>query len=114
LPCLTLAAANAPGTSLLQLQALGGASLIVNVKPASVNTGHPETLVIIERDNGIGIEVRELVRDGAKAFLIFARSDGTESRVEIDPSKLHAVAKGRIEVDFQYRGGVIKAPQQEV
>ena len=75
---------------------------------------HPETLVIVERDTGIGIETRELVKEGDKAFLIFARSDGTDCRVEIDPSKIRPVSRGRIEVDFQYRGGVIKAPQQEV
>ena len=79
-----------------------------------MSKAHPETLVIVERESGIAIEVRELAREGDKAFLIFARSDGTEARVEIDPSKLRAVSKRRVEVDFQYRGGVIKAPQQEV
>ena len=81
---------------------------------ANKSLGHSETLVIVERDTGIKIQIRELVRAGEKAFLIFERSDGTESRVEIDPSKVRAVAKGRIEADFQYRGGVIRAPQQEV
>ena len=71
----------------------------------------PETLVVVERDTGIGIELRELVREGAKAFLIFARSDGTECRVEVDPSKIRPF---RTRPDFSYRGGVIKAPQQEV
>ena len=75
---------------------------------------HPETLVIVERATGIAIELREVAQEDDKAFLIFARSDGTQTRVEIDRSKLHAVSNRRIEVDFQYRGGVIKAPQQEV
>jgi len=66
---------------------------------------------MVERDTGIGIEMRELVREGDKAFLLFARSDGTDCRVEIDPSKIQPF---RTKVDFQYRGGVIKAPQQEV
>ncbi len=75
---------------------------------------HRETLVIVERESRIAIELREVAREGDKAFLIFARSDGTHARVEIDPSKLRAVSKRRIEVDFDYRGGVIKAPEQEV
>jgi hypothetical protein len=73
-----------------------------------------ETLVIVERDSGLGIEMREVELDGEKADVIFARSDGTEARVPLDPSKLRAVDGGQILVDFQYRGGVIKAPQQEV
>lgn len=73
-----------------------------------------ETLVIVERDSGLGIEIREVEWDGDKADLIFARSDGTEARVSIDSTQLQAVAEGQIQVDFQYRGGAIKAPQQEV
>jgi hypothetical protein len=73
-----------------------------------------ETLVIVERDNGIAMEIREVAHEGGKAFLIFARSDGTHARIEIDPSKLRAVPKRRIEVDFQYRGPAIKAPEQEI
>jgi hypothetical protein len=92
----------------------GAGSQICVVKPATVNKEHSETLVIVERSTGIGIETRELVRDGEKAFLIFECYDGTESRVEIDPAKLRAVVKGRIEADFLYRGGVIKDPRQEV
>jgi hypothetical protein len=72
---------------------------------------HPETLVAVERDTGVGIEMRKLVREGDRAFLIFARSDGSECRVEIDPTKIQPF---RIKPDFQYRGGIIKAPQQEV
>ena len=79
-----------------------------------MSTHRPETLVIVERDAGSAIELRELVTEGEKAFLIFARSDGSEARVEIDPAKLRAVPKRRIEADFQYRGGAIKAPAQEV
>jgi hypothetical protein len=73
-----------------------------------------ETLVIVERDSVLGIEIREVEWGAEKADLIFARSDGTEARVSIDPSQLRAVAEGRILVDFQYRGGAIKTPQQEV
>lgn len=73
-----------------------------------------ETLVIVERDSGLGIEIREVEWDVEKADLIFARSDGTEARVSIDPLLLRAVAERQIQVDFQYRGGVIKAPEQEV
>jgi hypothetical protein len=79
-----------------------------------MSTPRPETLVIVERETGSAIELRELVREGEKAFLIFARSNGTETRVEIDPAKLRPVPNKRIEADFQYRGGVIKAPPQEV
>jgi len=79
-----------------------------------VSKTHPETLVIVERDNGIAIELREVAHEGDKAFVVFARSDGTHARVEIDPSKLLAVPKRRVEVDFQYRGGAIKAPEQEI
>ena len=79
-----------------------------------MSTRRPETLVIVERDSGPAIELRELVREGEKAFLVFARSDGTGARVEIDPAKLRAVSKRRIEADFQYRGGAIKAPPQDV
>lgn len=71
----------------------------------------PETLVVVERDTGIGIEMRELEREGKKAFLVFARSDGSECRVEIDPSKIRPF---RVRPKFSYRGGVIRAPQQEV
>jgi hypothetical protein len=71
----------------------------------------PETLVVVERDSGIGIETRELMREGDKAFLIFARSDGSECRVEIDSSKIRPF---RVRPKFSYGGGVIKAPQQEV
>lgn len=74
----------------------------------------PETLVIVKRESGVGIEVRQLLREGDKAFLIFGRCDGTECRVEIDPAKLRSVTRKRIQVDFQYRGGITKAPQQEV
>ena len=73
-----------------------------------------ETLVIVDRDSGLGIEMREVELAGEKAYIIFARSDGTEARVPIDPSKLKVVSDGQIQVDFQYRGGVIEAPQQEV
>jgi hypothetical protein len=79
-----------------------------------MDTKHPETLVIVERETGVAIEMRKFVREGEKAFLILARSDGTDCRVEIDASKLQPVSHGRIEVDFQYRGGAITAPQQEV
>jgi hypothetical protein len=79
-----------------------------------MSSERPETLVIVERDTGIRTEIRQLVREGDKAFLIFARSDGSECRVEIDPAKIRSVAQKRIKVDFEYRGGVIKAPQQHV
>lgn len=71
----------------------------------------PETLVVVERHTGIGIEMRELEREGDKAFLVFACSDGSECRVEIDPTKIRPF---KTKPDFQYRGGVIKAPQQEM
>lgn len=73
-----------------------------------------ETLVIVERETGFAIELRQVVREGDKAFLIFARSDGSDAYVEIDPANLRAVSDGRIEVEFQYRGGAVKAPKQEV
>jgi hypothetical protein len=76
-----------------------------------MSTKRPETLVIVERESGIRTEMRELLREGDKAFLIFARSDGSECRVEIDPSKIRPF---RISPDFSYDGGVIRAPQQEV
>ena len=72
---------------------------------------HSEILVIVERDTGVGIEMREVVMEGDKAFLVFARSDGTDCRIEIDPAKIRPF---RIKPDFQYRGGAIKAPQQEM
>jgi hypothetical protein len=73
-----------------------------------------ETLVIVERENVLAIELREVVKREGRAFLIFARSDGSEVQVEIDPAKLRAVPKGRIEAAFQYRGEVVKAPQQDI
>lgn len=84
------------------------------VQQGSASAGGSETLVVVKRETGIGLETRRLVRDGERAFLIFERSDGTESRVEIDPSKVRTVANGRIVADFLYRGDVIGAPQQDV
>lgn len=73
-----------------------------------------ETLVIVERESGLSIELREVIKRDGRAFLIFARSDGSEAQVEIDPANLRAVPEGRIEAVFQYRGGAVKAPQQDV
>jgi len=72
---------------------------------------HLEALVVVERATGTGIEIRELVREGDRAFLVFARSDGTDCRIEIDPAKVRPF---RTRPGFQYRGGVVKAPQQDV
>lgn len=49
-----------------------------------MNTVRSETLVIVERDGVLRIEISELVREGEKAFLVFGRSDGTGIRVEVE------------------------------
>lgn len=77
-------------------------------------TTRQETLVIVKRCGRYQIELREVLHEGDKAFLVFARSDGSEVQVEVDPSKLFAVPKGRVEAKFLYRGGTIKAPKQDV
>ena len=64
-----------------------------------MNSLRSETLVIVERENGLAIELREVVKCGDRAFLIFARSDGSEAQVEIDPANLRAVPDGRIEAE---------------
>jgi len=73
-----------------------------------------ETLVIVKRRGRYQIELREVERDGGRAFLIFARSDGSEARIAIDEAKLFATPKGRVEAKFLYRGGTIQAPKQYV
>jgi len=78
------------------------------------NNPLPETLAIIERDGVLRIEIRQVLRNGDKTFLVFARSDGTEVNVEIDASKLRGTEDGRVEADFVYQGGVLVAPKQNV
>jgi len=77
-------------------------------------SARPETLVIVDRGGTLQIEIRELLREGDRAYLLFGRSDGTVARVEIDPTKLNETVEGRVPADLTYRGGAVTAPQQDV
>lgn len=77
-------------------------------------TARPETLVIVDREGTLQIEIRELLREGDRAYLLFDRSDGTVARVEIDQTKLRETVEGRVPADLTYRGGAVIAPQQDV
>jgi len=74
----------------------------------------PEALVVVERNGVHRIEIREVLREGSSYFLIFARSDGTEARIEIDGTKLQKTADGQVPADLIYNGGSLVAPQQDV
>jgi hypothetical protein len=74
----------------------------------------PEALAVVERDGIHRIEIREVLQEGDSYFLIFARSDGTEARVEIDGTKLKNTVDGRVPADLIYDGGALTAPRQDV
>jgi hypothetical protein len=73
----------------------------------------PEALVIVERDGVHRIEIREVLQEGDSYFLVFARSDGTKTRVEVDGTKLKKTVDGRVPVDLIYNGGALAAPPQD-
>jgi hypothetical protein len=87
-----------------------------NVRPHVTEPSDPlpETLVVVERDGLHCIEIRQVFREGESCFVLFARSDGTETRVAIDGTKLKQPINGQVPADLVYHGGAIVAPHQEV
>ena len=73
-----------------------------------------EALAIVERAGRLHIEVRRILREQDKTFLVFERSDGTDTHVEVDGARLLATENGRVEVDFVYQGSAVATPQQDV